>query len=79
MDKLVLDHNVDDIIQLALLLPETSPIYKQAAEIVEKEKLFWLCWKWVVYLSYDGILTKENFDEFDEFLVTSIFNSSNSY
>ena len=45
MDKLVLDHNVDDIIQLALLLPETSPIYQQAVEIVKSEKLFWLCWK----------------------------------
>lgn len=45
MDKLVLDHNVDDIIQIALLLPETSPIYKQALKIAENEKLFQLHWK----------------------------------
>ena len=45
MDKLVLDHNNDDIIQLALLLPEMSPIYQQAVKIVESENLFWLYWK----------------------------------
>ena len=44
MDKLVLDHNVDDVIQLALLLPDTSDIYKQAMEIAKAEKLFSLCW-----------------------------------
>jgi len=44
MDKLVLDHNVDDVIQMALLLPETSNIYKQAMEIVKAENLFFLDW-----------------------------------
>ena len=44
MDKLVLDHNVDDVIQMALLLPETSSIYKQAMEIVKAENLFFLDW-----------------------------------
>ena len=45
MDKLVIEHNVDDIVELALLLPETSLIYQQAVKIVESEKLFCLDWK----------------------------------
>jgi len=44
MDKLVLDHNIDDVIQMALSLPEASDIYKQAMEIVKAENLFFLCW-----------------------------------
>jgi len=50
MDKLVLDHNVDDIIQLALLLPESSPIYQQAVKIVESKNLYWLNWWCVAYV-----------------------------
>lgn len=50
MDKLAYQHAWEDIIQYALLLPDSNEVYSQARTIAKKEKMLWFDCKYAIPL-----------------------------